>query len=455
MKRTWLCAWLALGCSSKVLPPKGQVLFYIDTDAPVPSIAASADDPLQASALFDRMRVEILGPTDTTPCARCSNEFAIDRDSFLAKKISIGVELLQSKSGYRARVRLFLRRFVTNGTPPTSTTLDRWVNLPTQVDDTVTEAHVTLSVDDVGQPADASPALDTLPGPPTTSLVGTWAGAKRSACVARPVADRACIPGGAYWSGSEDSNATNGHSSGWHRLVTLSPYWIDAHEVTAQEYSAKQGYVGLWSGSSAGKSEADWCTLGVAKSARDPLAMNCLNWIDASTFCQSRGGRLPTAAQFVYVATNLGTSPYVWGYDVPSCDDSIWGRGGYGALAGFDNHACIARSKALGVMGGPEIFGSGLRDRLTVFGVDVVEVNGNLDEFARDAFTDETAPCFQPPILADPVCTQAGKIIPDKVVVSAGGWQSIPSNLRGDRRRSVSIDTVGTDIGFRCVYPDQ
>lgn len=450
--RTLLLLSLALACTSA--PPRAQLLLYVDTDAPVPSSEALGDDdPLRPAPLFDRMRIEIFAPGDPSPCAACSNEFALDQESLAGKRVSLGIELRDGKPGYRARVRVYPSRFVTGGTIPTSVTIDRWINLPTQIADTITSTHVVMSVDDVGLPADSSTPLEPTPGPPPASLVGTWHGAQRAQCVATPNAKRMCVPGGAYWAGSPTSTPAPGHTPGWHRLVTLAPFWIDTHEVTAGDFRSSGGFVGVWSGSTGGSNDADWCTYTDSGSARDVLPMNCISSFDAARFCKDHGGSLPTVAQFDYVATKLGTTPYVWGYDLPSCTDAIWGRGGYGIQAGYKNKACISTSKALGVMGGPEVAGSGTRDRITLFGVEAVDLNGNVAEWAQDAFLSESAPCMQPPILADPVCLVKGT--PNEVTQVGGGWLAIASGLAGDSRYDTPFGGTAIDIGFRCVYPDQ
>ena len=57
----------ASGCSAE-LPPLGQTLLYIDTDAPLPPAPGESlgeDDP---PALFDRVRLDVYPPGATEPC---------------------------------------------------------------------------------------------------------------------------------------------------------------------------------------------------------------------------------------------------------------------------------------------------------------------------------------------------------------------------------------------------
>src|SRR5262245_48475025 len=93
-------------CVDRDLPPNGQILITVTTDAPLPPPAGEVlgpDDPLP---LFDRLRIEVFRPGETMPCAECVNEFDVDRDLVRAGRASFGVTPPVGVSGYVARVRL-------------------------------------------------------------------------------------------------------------------------------------------------------------------------------------------------------------------------------------------------------------------------------------------------------------------------------------------------------------
>lgn len=441
---------LALSCRSN--PPRGQLVLYIDTDAPVPLRYSTQDDPLRPAPLFDRMRVEIFEPAAATPCDSCTNEFAVDRDSFMDNRVSFGVVVANPRQGFRARVRLFPNRFVAEGAAPASVTIDRWVALPMQLEDVVTTSHVLISVDDVGQPADSSAPLIAQPGAPPASLVGSWSGAVRSKCKASPKPDRVCVPGGAFWLGSVDTLPAVGHSSDWHRLATLSPYWLDSHEMTVSEFRTTGAIAKAnWTGLNNGDTFADWCTVAESPDpSRDKLPVNCVTQTQAKLACASRGGDLETVAQFAYVATGLGVAPYIWGFDIPSCADAIWSRAGAGIYAYGVARGCLSTSVALGPLGGPEPFGTALRDRLTLFGAELVDMNGNLAEHARDSYAAETDACLQPAILTNPICLGGSS-----TTFVGGDWLGTSTDLRGDHRGLAPTDSFDVNVGFRCAYRDQ
>jgi len=137
------------------------------------------------------------------------------------------------------------------------------------------------------------------------------------------------------------------------RLVVVSPFYVDLHEVTVAEYRAS-GLAKLEAGSSVdpaiGPPEvpppADtqgaltpndpqfFCDYSDAafspKNSRESLALNCVSWEAASAYCDSLGKALPSEAEFEFMASGLRSDLFLWGEDLPQCDDSVWGYGGAG-----------------------------------------------------------------------------------------------------------------------------
>lgn len=70
------------------------------------------------------------------------------------------------------------------------------------------------------------------------------------------------------------------------------PFWIDQTEVT----NAAFGSVGC----------TEW-------SSTPNQPRNCVSWFEARNFCESRGGRLPTEAEWEYVARGPDNLIYPWG----------------------------------------------------------------------------------------------------------------------------------------------
>jgi len=111
VSRTLIAAGFAIAtasaaCSQDPLPPQGQVVLYLDTDAPVRPIARPGTT-LDAVPLFDRMLVEIFPPNETVPCPDCRREIVVDADKMRAKRHSFGFVPRPRTLGFRARLVLY------------------------------------------------------------------------------------------------------------------------------------------------------------------------------------------------------------------------------------------------------------------------------------------------------------------------------------------------------------
>jgi len=129
------------------------------------------------------------------------------------------------------------------------------------------------------------------------------------------------IPGGTFWMGDLD---LGGDSTPVHK-VTLSPFCMDRTEVTVAAYRAcvENG------GCPPASASVDWedikpiektrwsqfCTWG--KSGFDQHPINCVDWKQASAYCDWTGGRLPTEAEWEFAACGTDGRIYPWGNEAP------------------------------------------------------------------------------------------------------------------------------------------
>ncbi|MBW2458502.1 MAG: hypothetical protein JRI68_28645, partial [Deltaproteobacteria bacterium] len=226
-----LGATLVWGCTSE-LPPAGQVLLYLDTDAPLPAGPGVVLSPGAPQPLFDTVRIDVYEPGAAEPCAGCSRTFALTAPQVQAGEASIGVPSEAGRSGYRARLRMYHSASTLNGAlpeplaadwPPQSV-VDLIVALPEVAEEGIVEATAFLATDDVGIPRGALDAPEpTRSGRPSTSQVGTWPGAQRVPCAGTPLEGEVCIPGGAFWMGNPLVRGTGrGDEADLRRLVVLS-----------------------------------------------------------------------------------------------------------------------------------------------------------------------------------------------------------------------------------------
>jgi formylglycine-generating enzyme required for sulfatase activity/serine/threonine protein kinase len=135
------------------------------------------------------------------------------------------------------------------------------------------------------------------------------------------------IPGGEYFMGSDDDVAEKIEKPAHH--VKLSPFCIDATEVTVAAYKAcsdrgackRASTMNEWDGITA----HDRKIYDPLCNARDPRGrgnhpVNCVDWEQASQYCESVGPgvRLPTEAEWEFAARGPDGRKYPWGDETPS-----------------------------------------------------------------------------------------------------------------------------------------
>jgi formylglycine-generating enzyme required for sulfatase activity len=437
--------------------PRGHVYLHVDTDAPVDTGSiASVDRPL---ALFDRLRFDVVPPGANDPCAGCTNEFSVTAAAFAGRNVSIQIPLPPGQAGWTARVRLFrLELASSEGEPNPDTAIDVMISLPVVGVDGPIEATVVLHTDDVGKTD--QPAVTPVLGAPGPSLVNSWIGAQRQGCGDPPPGTRTgmvCVPGGAFWMGERPADFAQGTAPGWHRLVVVAPFFLDATEMTvsrARPVIEANGYTPiLWTGSSTGGAVQDWCTYTHAPGPRDALPLNCVDTSRARKICSHlvEGGDLPTEAQLEYVIGGLAMNRFVWGMDLPSCTESIWGRNGFGFFNLVEPKVCLPFAKALGALGGPEAPGSAARDTLSLPGGKIVDLVGNVSEWARDYYAPQTDDCWSSQgVLVDPYCSTPSTA---QEVNRGGSWGTGGLGLEAAARQPRIGGGTSPYDGFRCMAP--
>lgn len=430
------------GCSVESLPPLGQARLFIDTDATLPPApgARGGEQP----ALFDRLRIEIFAPGDTAPCAQCTREFGIDHATVFEGRASLGIVSPPGKEGYRARVRLYRSRGRDTVEPRKASTLEAVVLLPVVPQEGIADAHVVLQTADLGTPQGTLEApIPALSGPAEGGLAGTWAQTYDRGCTGAPGPGEVCVRGGAYWMGDVALGSSYGNVSS-ERLVAVAPFYLDATEVTVAEVHASNLKTnGVVIPHSAANPN---CTYTSKPAELEDHAVSCITRGGAMKYCVLKGARLPTEAEWEFAASARRSAHAVWGDDLPGCEDAVYARS--------DDPASVAALKeciALGA-GGAKV-GSGKRDHLTLSGGTVSDLAGNLTEWVLDDWAEQTDPCWNAPILVNPVCPAMTP--PKAYTVRGASWHHGASGLRAALRAEVDAegDPLSQVIGFRCARP--
>lgn len=415
---------LGVACSGPDPVPASQVLLSIETDAPIPRAGLAADDLV----LFDRLRISVHRSGDETPCAGCTRDFALATDQ---DELSVGIAPTNGTAV--VHVELYAERNLdAAGAPDLGSSLSAWVRLPPTGPREVRRVRTILAMAALGQPRGSREqpveADDAAVPPPPR-----WPDAKIVPCTAPLEADEACVPGGVVWMGS--ALRRPGPAGGLApRLVRMSPFRVDLHEVTVGELRASGLAVSGDGQTDPGvSSESPTCTYSVAPGENDDVPVNCISHALAESFCRARGRTLPTEAQREYLGGGLRGALYPWGNDDPACGEVIFGRS-RGSLG-----PCIDRPER------PAPIGSAPRDVLLVGGRAVVDLAGNLSEWAREPYRPVDDPCHRQGYFVDPLCEDGAA---DAFASRGGCYADAPLGLRAEVR--FPAPQPFDIIGFRC-----
>ena len=238
------------------------------------------------------------------------------------------------------------------------------------------------------------------------------------------------LPGGTFTMGSRVGKK-------WEQPeheVQLSPFQMSRSETTVAQYRACV-IRGACSPTILRDSFGTQCHWG--QRDRHSMPMNCVNWVQADTFCRWAGGRLPTEAEWEYAARNgAQSSPFPWGPEEPDCDRAVMKTSG-GATG------CNAQAyerKTWPICSKP--------DGNNRFGV--CDLAGNLFEWTADRF-DGTYYARSPK--RDPQGPPTGASTPDKsfFVVRGGSYVDQTTNVQAFRRFRDPASNQKANVGFRCV----
>ena len=189
--------------------------------------------------------------------------------------------------------------------------------------------------------------------------------------------------------------------------VTVSAYYLDAHEVTHIQYA-------IFIGEKRHRAPYHWLS-GKVPAGMEKLPVYNVSWDDAQAYCAAQGRRLPTEAEWERAARG-GRD----GQDYP------WGDK-------FD--AALLRS---GVETGPQDVG---KYKPNAFGL--FDMAGNLSEWVADYFEREyyaKSPAVDPP----------GPVEGIYRIIRGGAWSDGPKRVTVYFRNWVRPTQRQANIGFRC-----
>jgi formylglycine-generating enzyme required for sulfatase activity len=137
----------------------------------------------------------------------------------------------------------------------------------------------------------------------------------------------------------------------------------------------------------------------------------------------------------------------VSGDDEPGCDDAVFGRG-------LELNGSDASCRAPGADGTLHAASGSpaTRDKLTTSTAAVVNLAGNVREWAGDYFNEQGEACWaERGVLHDPVCNVPSPSLGVAYRVMGGAWGDTPAYMRAATTIFGPNDTTFSNVlGFRC-----
>jgi len=235
------------------------------------------------------------------------------------------------------------------------------------------------------------------------------------------------VPAGVFTMGGVDPRASENEKP--IHQVSMPDFWIDKVEVTNAMYAlcATAGACRL---PQEFRSDSRDKYYGDAQYANYPVVY--VTWLQAKTYCEWAGRRLPTEAEWERAARGNDTRVYPWGDQVPDAS-----RANFSSLVG--DTASVGNSAA----------------GISPFGV--LDMSGNVAEWTNDIFSDTY---YTSSMATNP---QGPGGNGNTRVVRGGSYQDAEGEIRVSKRSSVlgsdpnavidSTEWLGTfspKIGFRC-----
>lgn len=466
--------------------PAGQVLLFIDTDAPSASLAVDGRKHL-TEASVDTLRIDVLGP---------DNEVLTSRDVAAPDEtdwpVSFGVQGVTGAAVSRLRLRAFRSQrasVTTEGDtrvlePIAGFTIDRVIEVPVPHEKGVLGLRVLLRSgcraqrpdftqrttciaqdrvkggfrDDIQVvPADVRPTREPSwwPSNPERCFDGACENPPDCVGVECP-SGSVCIPGGFFMLGNLRvvGFGTSRDAVPPHPAV-MKPFCFDQQEFSVERYLTPPEPLNLPDfGGEADPNGKQLCTWVDVANYGEDSPMNCISHTEAERACEVYGGRLPTEAEWEYVATGLGRGTlFPWGDDPPTCETVALER--QETFFQF-----FPECKNLGLVKVTEPMG----DIVHVWGEEgeheVWHLGGSLSEWTHDSFTEywQTEPatnCWQRQgTFVHPACELPGRGGDNATLTVRGGNFIDPlAQAYASLRRGEKTHTRNPRIGFRCVYP--
>lgn len=487
----------AIGCEPEELPPRGEALLVVHTDVPVPQLAAAlrVDLYTQEGTWYESREAVLPSPADWPASFSL---FSPEGERTVLVRLRAyphgkvreyrGERLTQRPAPSADPLKLAEQppitdepRLVRDGLditpadePQPLLTVDRLLSIRL-VPGERGRVAVVLRGECVGTMADLqgkstcidtdgkrSPVTETTVERDAMEVPSPWdiePFAQEVPCTTAPRSrsrsddgtelydEEVCVPGGVFVLGTD---AEAGLQAQPERVARMQPFFMDRYEVTVGRWreALSSGFIpppGSWHDNvgmlSADPADATSCPYSSTQRERDNLAMTCVTWSAARSFCRYYGGDLPTEAQWEYAALAAGRpfkTIHPWGSEYPDCTRAVFGRA---------SPSMATPCYDLGI-GAQPVDAADRADGDRSVGLGIVNFAGGVAEWTLDAFADRRANCWMINGLDEPRCVRPEL---EKMTIRGMGCWEFSANAA--ERKGMYGHNYSSQTGFRCVRP--
>lgn len=207
--------------------------------------------------------------------------------------------------------------------------------------------------------------------------------------------------------------------------VKLSGFFLDRTEVTVRDYMACVRV---------GRCKAPPYEQGARRFAHSDYPVTFVTWEDAQGFCQFRGARLPTEAEFERAARGSNGRRFPWG-NYANGHVANHGRLGLDTSDASDGYAELAPVGSFRAGRTPDGF---------------LDLAGNVSEWVLDRY----APQYAEDPVSDPQGPDAASATGARIA-RGGGFDSPVARLRGAARYPYLPTDRRPSLGFRCARSER
>ena len=221
--------------------------------------------------------------------------------------------------------------------------------------------------------------------------------------------------------------------------VTVSPYRVDATEVTIDAFEAfvaSNAYteVRWWTAAGWTWAQAHPGGAGVKQRASGRTGAHPVvgvTWWEADAYCRWKGGALPSEAQWEHASCDDGGGRYPWG-DSEDFAANWYKEGKHGQIESVKTEPAAQQDATLA----------------SPFGL--LHAAGNVWEWTADSYD---ARFYGTSAAAAPVKDPVNTAERPWRTVRGGAFVNLPSYCSCTHREPVGPDEARLTVGFRCAYP--